>query len=125
MPHLVLTGRISFRDLPAMLEGHVHRWQRAVLKTEATWMRPDGSSLLAEGVVVEYSRPLHPVAIIALRGGDTVVRLWPRVEVERTEAVQRWLCLIALELQRLGVGAVTQTNIAEDLWSDLDFRALV
>jgi len=125
MPHLILTGRARFEELPETLEGNLHRWRRAVLKTEATWMRPDGSAMLAEGVVVEFSRPLHPVAVVSGRGDDTVIRLWQRVDVERTDAVQRWLCLIAVELQKIGAGPVRSTNIAEDLWTDLALRVLV
>jgi hypothetical protein len=98
----------------------VYRWGRAVLKTEDCWVRADGAALLLEGVVVEFSRPLHPVAVVAAHHGDTIVRLWPRAEVERTAPVQRWLCHVASELQHLGAGPVKTTNIPEDLRSGLD-----
>jgi hypothetical protein len=119
VPHLVLKGRFEGSRLSALGERPVHRWRRAVLKIEDQYRRNDGAAVLVEGVVVEFSRPLHPVALVAARGEDTIVRLWSRVEVERTEAVQRWLAVIALELQRQGAGPVTTTNIPEELWSDL------
>jgi hypothetical protein len=91
-----------------------------VLKTEDCWLRADREALLVEGVVVEFSRPLHPVAVVASHHNDTVVRLWSRVSVERTRPVQRWLCVLATELQHLGLGPVKVTNIPTELWSDLD-----
>jgi hypothetical protein len=73
-----------------------------------------------EGVVVEHSRPLHPVAVISVSRGDTSVRLWHLAPVERTPAVQRWLATIASELRRLGSGPLKSTNISDDVWGDLD-----
>ena len=76
--------------------------------------------MLVEGVVVEFSRPLHPVAVVAHHHGNTTVRLYKTVAVERTRAVQRWLCVLTAALQRHGAGVVTSTNIPANLWRDLD-----
>jgi hypothetical protein len=97
----------------------VQRWGTAVLKTEAVWCRVDGRAVLVEGVVVEHSRPLHPVAVISESKGLTSVRLWRLAPIERTPAVQRWLASIAAELCRYGAGPLRTTNIAADLWRDL------
>ena len=75
--------------------------------------------MLVEGVVVELSRPQHPVAMVARRDADTIVRLWPLSTVERTAPVQRWLCLLAAGLQAAGGGRVRVTNIPREVWSDL------
>jgi hypothetical protein len=119
MPHLVLAGRVPAQELLARLEPRVRRWGRAVLKTESCWLRQDGRAVLVEGVVVELSRPLHPVAVVEYRGGETVVRLWPLAPVERTPAVQRWLALIAADLCGWGAGPLLTTNLPAELWSDL------
>lgn len=120
MPHLVLAGRIDLEWVGDRCPRSVYRWGRAVLKTEDCWLRADGTALLLEGVVVEFSRPLHPVALVAAHHDDTIVRLWSRADVERTGPVQRWLCHVASELQRLGAGPVKTTNIPDDLRSDLN-----
>jgi hypothetical protein len=122
MPHLVLAGEIDLRQAVDIAR-EVHRWGRAVLKTEQCWLHTGGEALLVEGVVVEFERPLHPVALVARNHGNTVVRLWSRVAVERTRPVQRWLAIVALELQRLGAGPVKTTNIPDELWSDLGLEA--
>jgi len=119
MPHLVLSGQPPWRTVLTGIVPVVRRWGRAVLKTDASWARNDGLALLVEGVVVELERPLHPVAVIAPHHDDTIIRLWSLAPVERTPAIQRWLALIALDLQRLGGGPVKSTNIPRELWSDL------
>ena len=120
MPHLVLRGPVDLRQAADELDLGVERWGRAVIKTSDRWCRADDGAMLIDGVVVELGRPLHPVAMVADREGDTVVRLWPVVEVERTLAVQRWLPLIARGLQGLGGGAVVTTNIGDDVLDGLD-----
>jgi hypothetical protein len=120
MPHLVLVGGIDLEGVANRLPRTIQRVGRAVLKTEDCWLRADREALLVEGVIVEFSRPLHPVAVVASHHNDTVVRLWSRVSVERTRPVQRWLCVLATELQHLGLGPVKVTNSPTELWSDLD-----
>lgn len=125
MPHLVLAGHPPLADLAARLQPGVLRWGRAVLKTEGCWLHAKGDALLVEGVVVELSRPLHPVALVTGHDGHTSVRLWSRVAVERTPAVQRWLATLAVQLQALGVGALQSTNIPDELLADLALRRTV
>jgi hypothetical protein len=119
MPHLVLSGEVDLETIAPNLDGEAHRWGPAVLKTEASWLRSDGLAVLVEGVVVEHSRPQHPVAVVSLSHGDTSVRLWRVAPVERTPAVQRWLASIAAELRRRGGGPLKTTNIPAELLQDL------
>ena len=119
MPHIILSGAMDLGTLAASFHGEVQRWRAAVLKNEASWQRSAGQAVLIEGVVIEHSRPLHPVAVITQSHGDTSVRLWRLAPVERTPAVQRWLASIAGQLQRLGAGPVKTTNIAGELLEDL------
>ena len=122
MPHLVLRGPVDLHRAAAEFKLDVIRWGRAVIKTSDLWRRSDDKALLVDGIVVELGRPLHPVALVAVRDGDTVVRLWPVGAVERTAAVQRWLAVIARGLQTLGCGAVRTTNIGGDILEGLDLE---
>ena len=120
MPHLVLSGGFDAAKLVTEVAPGVHRWGRAILKIEDTWVRKGAGALLVEGLVVEFSRPLHPVALLERRDQDSIVRLWSRVPAERTPAVQRWLAVVALELQRLGMGKILTTNISSDVLTDME-----
>lgn len=119
MPHVILTGTVSLEAFASSVDGEAQRWRAAVFKNEASWLRSDGLAILVEGVVIEHSRPLHPVAVITQSHGDTSVRLWRLAPVERTPAVQRWLASVAGELRRLGAGPIKTTNIADELVRDL------
>ena len=123
MPHLILDGEMDFGCVGDDLESEVHRWGTAVLKIESLWWRSDKRALLVEGVVVEHSRAVHPVALVAAARGITSVRLWQRAPVERTAAVQRWLAVIACELQRLGGGGLQTTNLGEEVLAGLEIAS--
>lgn len=118
MPHLILDRPVDLQRVARALPREVRRWRTAVLKTTELWLRADGLALLAEGVVVEHSRPLHLVAVIAVGHGQTSIRLWDPVAVERTPAVQRWLAELARDLQELGAGGLRTTNIAAEIVAD-------
>lgn len=119
MPHLVLKGALPAPVMARGLRPVVQRWGPAVLKTERCWVRHDEMAVLVEGVVVEHSRPLHPVALVEPHRDGTIVRLWRLAPTERTPAVQRWLAQIAAELCGLGLGPLQVTNLPAELWSDL------
>ncbi len=119
MPHLVFDTVPDPEALEGALPREPVRWGRAVLKVEGVWRRTDRPGVLVEGVVVELARPLHPVAILAPRKEQLVVRLWPLVPVERTRAVQRWLVLVAAAASRAGAGPLVSTNLPGELWQDL------
>jgi hypothetical protein len=104
------------------IQTEANRWGRAVLKTEGWWTRSDGQAVLVEGVIVEFSRALHPLAVIAPHHGDTAVRLWPYLELERTKALQRWLALIAGDLQKGGAGVLKKTNISDEILDGVGLR---
>jgi len=122
MPHLVLAGGFDAAQVAARVEPGVHRWGRAVLKIEECWVRRGGDALLVEGLAVEFSRPLHPVGLLEASGDDSILRLWRRAPVERTAAVQRWLAVLALELQRCGLGRIVTTNLGAEVLSDLGLK---
>lgn len=115
MPHVVLDGVVDVEVLLEHMPREVRKWRAAVLKTEQLWCRADGRAVLVEGVVVEHSRPLHPIALVAEYRGDTRVSLWPYAPVERTSAVQRWLATVASDVRHLSGGSLRTTNIARSL----------
>lgn len=119
MPHLILKGDVDLAEWADAFDTSAIRWQRAVLKVEDCWLRSDGAALLVEGIVVEFSRPLHPVAFVGLHHGNTIVRLWARSGVERTEAVQRWLGIVATQLCAASGLALHSTNIPDGILQDL------
>jgi hypothetical protein len=120
MPHLILTGCSEIPDARDAFPRQAHRWRRAVMKTEGVWMRTDRDALLVEGVVIEFSRALHPLAIVAGHHDDVTIRLWDHQTIERTDGVQRWLAIVARTVLDACGGRLKSTNITVDLWQDLE-----
>lgn len=122
MPHLILEGTTDFQTAVAQIDTQPRRWGRAVIKTQSWWTRSDAEAILFEGVVVEFSRALHPLGLAAPHHGDTSIRLWPHLDIERTKAVQRWLALIAFDLQSAGAGALKTSNIPDEILDGVGLR---
>jgi hypothetical protein len=112
MPHVIRSGRVDLAAAWRGLGWGPWRWGSAVARVEGCFLGRGEGALLVAGVVVEYGRPLHPVVMVTYRGDDTSVHLWSAVEVERTEAVKRFLAQVAQELTAFGAGAVVTSNIA-------------
>ena len=115
MPHVVRAGRVDLEAAWRGLPWGPWRWGAAVARVEGCFLGRGDGALLVAGVVVEYGRPLHPVVMVSYRGADTSVHLWSASEVERTEAVKRFLARVALELTAFGAGEVITTNIPGEL----------
>lgn len=116
MPHLIFEGLPDLRQINFPAEPL--RRGRVVMKIEHSWLRSDGQAMLVEGVVVEFSRALHPVAVVSVSRGRISLGLWPHVPVERSEAVQRWLLMVAKYLRDAGAGAVKTSNLSPDLLAE-------
>ncbi len=113
MPHVIRAGRADLRAAWLHLPRGPWRWGTAVARVEGCFLASDERSLVVSGVVIEYSRPLHPAVLISHREDGTAVHLWPALPVERTEGVKRFLAQVARELTAFGAGSVVTTNLAE------------
>lgn len=120
MPHLIFEGSPDLSKLHFSSE--VRREGRTVMKVEHSWLRSDARALLVEGVVIEFSRALHPVAEIHLGHGRLNLGLWSLVSVERNQAIQKWLLMVAQMLQAAGVGPLVKTNLSPELLKGANFR---
>jgi hypothetical protein len=111
MPHVIRAGAV---DLVAAWKGlptGPWRFGNAISRVEGCFLGRDGNSLLIAGVVIEFGRPVHPHVLVSLRDGNTAVRLWAPVPVERTEPVKRFVIQVATELEAYGAGPIVTTNL--------------
>jgi hypothetical protein len=113
VPHVIRGGRVDLAAAWRGLPWGPWRWGGAVARVEGCFVGRGEGALLVAGVVVEYGRPLHPVVMVTHRGGDTSVHLWSAAEVERTDAVKRFLARVAHELGAFGAGEILATNIPD------------
>ena len=112
MPHVVRAGKVDLAAAWRGLPGGPWRWGRVVARLENSYLAASGQALLIQAVVVEFSRPRHPVLLVTHRRDETAVHLWPHVVVERTDAVKRLVWQVAGELTAFGAGEITATNLS-------------
>jgi len=122
MPHVVRSGHVDLAAAWRELPWGPWRWGTTVARVEGCFLGRSEGALLVAGVVVEYGRPLHPVVMITYRGNDTSAHLWSAAEVERTDAVKRFLAQVASDLTAFGAGVVVATNIPDELRAASDSR---
>ncbi|MFZ7136914.1 MAG: hypothetical protein ACOWW1_00625 [archaeon] len=116
MPHVVLTGNISLMDIFEKIETFVVREDKTILKTSDKFINQDETSILVEALTIDDKNKTSFLVLISKREDGIVVRLYPQIEVEKTDSVKKILAKIADNLiaafPSLNVG---KTNLHEFL----------
>lgn len=112
MPHVVLTGKISFRDVFQKIETFVVRQDKNILKTLDKFINQDETSILVKSLAIENKNKTSFLVLVTKREDGLVVRLYPEFDVEKTDGVKKILAKISENLvtvfPNLEVG---QTNL--------------
>lgn len=116
MPHVVLTGNISLHDIFEKIETFVIREDKTILKTSDKFINQDETSILIESFAIENKNKTNFLALLSKREDGLVVRIYPKLDVEKTDGVKKILAKIADNLltsfPNLEVG---KTNLQEFL----------
>jgi hypothetical protein len=116
LPHVVLTGNISLMDIFEKIETFVVREDKTILKTSDKFINQDETSILVEALAINDKNKTSFLVLISKREDGIVVRLYPQIEVEKTDSVKKILAKIADNLiaafPSLNVG---KTNLQEFL----------
>lgn len=114
MPHVVLAGSVVLEELFREIKPIMIRKDRDVLRTMDTYMNRNGTSILIESLAVEGGKATSFLTLISSRDDGVVVRLYPKVEVEKTEGVKRILAeqagQILTSFPGLKIGETNLTN---------------
>ena len=95
MPHVVLTGDIRFQDVFEKIEAFVVREDKNILKISDKFINQDETSILVESLAIEDKNKLNFLVLLSKREDGLVVRLYPQVDVEKTDGVKKILAKIA------------------------------
>jgi hypothetical protein len=74
------------------------RRERDVLRTMDAYLNRSGTSILIESLAVEAGKGTSFLTLVSSRDDGVVVRLYPKLEVEKTEGVKRILAEQAKQL---------------------------
>ena len=98
MPHVVLNGKVSMEDIFKELKPLIIRENQKILRTTDVYFERSKTAILVDSLAIEAGKKTVFIAMINVRDDGLVVRLYPRIEVEKTEGVKRLLAEIAKQI---------------------------
>ena len=98
LPHVVLNGKVSMDDIFKELKPLLIRENQNILKTTDVYLERSKTAILVDSLSIEAEKKIVFIAMINFRDDGLVVRLYPRIEVEKTDGVKRLLAEIAKQI---------------------------
>jgi len=95
LPHVVLNGEIFFRDVFEKIEPFVVREDNNILKISDKFLNKEETSILVEALTIEDKNKVSFLILLSQREDGLVVRLYPQIDVEKTDGVKKILAKIA------------------------------
>ena len=116
MPHVVLKGKATIESIFNKLETLFIRNNSKILKTSEMYLERGKNSILIESLAIEGKVKTNFVAMISGRQDGVVIRLYPRIEVEKTDGVKQILAEIAKKIiAKFPELRIEETNLDEYL----------
>jgi len=98
MPHVVLNGKVAMDDIFKELKPLMIRENQNILKTTDVYFERGKMAILVDSLSIDAVKKTAFLAMINSRDDGVVVRLYPKVEVEKTEGVKRILAELAKQI---------------------------
>ena len=99
MPHVVLNGKITVEDIFNRLSSLFNKSSSQILRTMDVYLERGKKAILIESLAIESGVKTIFLSMISGRGDGVVVRLYPQMEVEKTDGVKQILAEIAKQLR--------------------------
>ncbi|MGD6810948.1 MAG: hypothetical protein ACQCN3_14715 [Candidatus Bathyarchaeia archaeon] len=116
MPHVVLNGKISVEEIFEKLNPLFIRHEYIILRTKETYLEKNKKDILIDSLAIEKGKKTVFLALISGRDDGVVVRLYPQVEVEKTDSVKTVLAELAKQvMQTFPEMQVGETNLQDFL----------
>jgi hypothetical protein len=116
MPHVVLLGKIAVEDIFRELKPIFIRNEKMILKTLESYLERDKNSILIDSLAIEGNKKTIFLAMISGREDGVVVRLFPKIEVDKTDGVKKILSELAKQLiAKFSELKVGETNLQDFL----------
>ena len=98
MPHVVLNGTARVENIFNRMTPLFIRKGPAILKTMEAYLEREKNVILIESLAIEPGSKTSFLAMISGRPDGVVVRLYPKMDVEKTDGVKQILAEIAKQL---------------------------
>jgi hypothetical protein len=101
VPHVVLNGKISIEEIFNRLPPLFIRNEALILRTMDIYLARGKHAILIESLALEASAKTRFLAMVSGREDGVVVRVYPRMDVEKTDGVKQIVAEIAKQLKLL------------------------
>ena len=98
MPHVVLNGKVSVENIFEELKPLLIRNESSILKTTDVYLERGKNVILIDSLAIAADKKIVFLAMISGKDDGVVVRLYPKIEVEKTEGVKKVLVELAKQL---------------------------
>ena len=98
MPHVVLNGKVSVENIFEELKPLLIRNQNSILKTTDVYLEREKNVILIDSLAIDDDKKIVFLAMISGRDDGVVVRLYPKIDIEKTEGVKKVLVELAKQL---------------------------
>ena len=116
MPHVVLNGSVSLKDVFDTLAPLVIRNEEEILRTLKKYIDTEEKSILVEALTIEKGKKNNFLALLNSREDGLVIRIHPYSSVEKTDGVKKTLAEIAKQLLEIfTILKVGKTNLQDFL----------
>jgi hypothetical protein len=98
LPHVVLNGKAVVENIFKELKPLFIRNENSILKTADVYLERERNAILIDSLAIDADNKTVFLALISGRNDGVVVRLYPKIEVEKTEGVKMILAELAKQL---------------------------
>lgn len=98
MPHVVLVGEATIEDIFKKLKPLLLRNENTLLRTMDIYLERQKTAVLVDSLAIEAGKKTVFFSMISGRDDGVVVRLYPKIETEKTHGVKKILAELAKQL---------------------------
>lgn len=98
MPHVVLAGKAAIEDIFKELKPIFIRNESTILRTTEVYLERGKNAILVDSLAIEANKKTIFLTMISGRDDGVVVRVYPKIEVEKTDGIKKILVELAKQL---------------------------
>jgi hypothetical protein len=98
LPHVVLKGRAAIENIFKELKPLMIRNENSILKTTDVYLEREKNAILINSLAIDADKKTIFLTMISGRNDGVVIRLYPKIDVEKTEGVKKILVELAKQL---------------------------
>jgi len=112
LPHVVLNGKAAIENIFKELKPLMIRNENSILKTTDVYLEREKNAILIDSLAIDADKKTIFLTMISGRNDGVVVRLYPKIDVEKTEGVKKILVELAKQLIATFPGfTIGETNL--------------